>query len=101
MNEVVAMFEDDSSAISADIFMTPPSDEELSAEDSDDDDQPSSINHLSRAQLSAEADAKIVTASRRTTRLHAKDDTSDSSDDDDIPLAQLASASSSVMWKRK
>ena len=101
MNEVVAMFEDDSSAISADIFMTPPSDEELSAEDSDDDDQPSSVNHLSRAQLSAEADAKIVTASRRPTRLQANDDTSDSSDDDDIPLAQLASASSSVMRKRK
>ena len=80
MNEIVAMIGDDCLEIPADIFMTLPSDEELSAEDSDDDDdQPSSVNHLSRAQLLAEADAKIVTASRRTKTLLA-DDVSDSSE---------------------
>jgi hypothetical protein len=93
------MIEDDNSAMSADIFITPPGDDEVSAEDSDDDDQPSSINHLSRAQLSAEADAKIVTVSRRSKRLNPDYRASDSSDDDSA-MAQQASTSS-CQKKRK
>jgi hypothetical protein len=89
VNEVVAMFEDDNSAISVDIFITPPSDDELSAEDSDNDDQPWSINHISGVQLSTEVEAKIVTASRRSTRIQANDDATNSSDNDDIPWLSL------------
>ena len=51
------MLEDDAENIlSADVFMMPPEDDQLSAEDSDDEDNPSSINHLSGRQLSAEAE---------------------------------------------
>jgi len=47
--------------------MTPPTDDELSAEDSDDDDLPTSVNHLSGAQLSPEADATIIRLSQKPT----------------------------------
>jgi Transposase IS4 len=98
VNEVVAMIEDDNSVMSADVFITPPSDDEMSAEDSDDDDHPSSINHLSSAQLSAEADAKILTTCRRSKRLNPP--SCDSSDDDSAKV-QHATSSSSREKKRK
>ena len=59
LNEVVAMIEDDQAAMSADIFITQQSDDEVSAKDSDNDDQPTNINHLSRAQLSAETEQNL------------------------------------------
>ncbi len=41
---------------SADIYIAPPQDGQLSEEDSADEDQPNDINHLSGRQLSAEAE---------------------------------------------
>jgi len=61
------MIEDDHAAVSTDIFITPTSDDDLSAEDSDDDDQPTNIIHLSQAQLSVETEARIHTASCKPT----------------------------------
>jgi len=40
LNEVAVMIKDDHEAVSADIFVTPPSDNDVSAEYSEDDDQP-------------------------------------------------------------
>jgi len=94
------MIEDDDTTVSANIFMTPPSDEAgLSAEDSDDDDGiPTSINHLSGAQLSSEADALsdaiIVRASQKAT-IRLAEEASESSDED-VPLTRLISTSSTA-----
>jgi len=40
LNEEVVTIKDDHEAVSADIFVTPPSNDDASAEDSDDDNQP-------------------------------------------------------------
>jgi len=60
------MLEKDDDYSSADIYITPPVDGQLSEEESDDDDQPQSINHLSDQQLNAEADVRLrlITTSR-------------------------------------
>jgi len=60
------MLEKDDDYSSADIYITPPVDGQLSEEESDDDDQPQSINHLSGQQLNAEADVRLrlITTSR-------------------------------------
>ena len=56
------LIEDDTAdLISADVFMQPPLDTNDSADDSDDEDQPTSLSHLSRHQLTAEATLSIVT----------------------------------------
>lgn len=61
LNEVVALIEEDHAAVSADIFITPPSDD-VTSEDRGDDDQPTNINHLSLAKLSAETNVRIHTS---------------------------------------
>jgi hypothetical protein len=93
------MLENDPDFTSADVYITPPDEQGISEEDSDDEDQPVSLNHLSRQQLSAEADARIVRCTRRSARLSAtvvtaeSHDTTDKDEDDDIQLAELSAAS--------
>ena len=54
VSEAIEMLEDEQDNIlSADVFITPPNDNQLSEEDSDDEDQPDDINHLSGRQLSS------------------------------------------------
>jgi len=97
------MLEADDDYTSADVYITPPVDGQLSEEDSDDDDQPQTINHLSGPQLNAEADVRLVTRSRKivstTDEIEVNlQDTSD--EEDDIPLAALASTNTSASQRR-
>lgn len=81
--------EDESDKLaSADIYITPPQDGQLSEEDSADEDQPNDINHLSGRQLSAEAE---VVVRRQRPDVDASSSGEDS-DDDDIPVADLTNA---------
>jgi len=82
---------------SADVYITPPVDGQLSEEDSDDDDDPQSINHLSGQQLNAEADVRLVTTSRQTVNSADECNVQDTSDEEDsIPLAALTSTPADV-----
>jgi len=82
---------------SADVYITPPVDGQLSEEDSDDDDDPQSINHLSGQQLNAEADVRLVTTSRQTANSADECNSQDTSDEEDsIPLAALTSTPADV-----
>ena len=82
---------------SADVYITPPVDGQLSEEDSDDDDDPQSINHLSGQQLNAEADVRLVTTSRQTVNSADECNSQDTSDEEDsIPLAALTSTPADV-----
>ena len=90
--------------MSADVYVTPPDEQDISEEDSDDEDQPVrvslTLNYLSRQQLSAEADAKIVRCTRRSAGLYAtvvttieSNGTSDEADDDEVTPAELCAES--------
>jgi len=59
---------------SADICTLPPENHTESDGDSDDEDSPKDINHLSKAQLSTEAEVKIVTADGTLQTINGGDD---------------------------
>ena len=85
------MIEDEMSDVeSADIYMTPPNDGQASEVDSDDEDMPTSINHLSGRQLSAEAQVTVKKGTK-TIVCGIENSSETESEDDDQPLASLVS----------
>ena len=67
---MVTMLENDPDFMSADVYVhdTTRCSRPI-RRDSDDEDQPVSLNHLSRQQLCAEAEARVVRCIRRSARL--------------------------------
>ena len=75
LHEVLAILDDTiDNVASADICMLPPENPTESDGDSDDEDSPKDINHLSKAQLSSEAEVKIVTADGTLETINGGDD---------------------------
>jgi hypothetical protein len=106
VHDVVTMRENDPDFMSADVYVTPPDEQGISEEDSDDEDQMVSLNHLSRQQMSTEADARIVRCTRRSAGLATTVETTtesngstDEDDDDEIAPAELCAESSVKKWQ--
>jgi len=101
VHEVISMLEQLDDLESADVYITPPLDAQLSEEDSDDDDDPKSINHLSGQQLNAEADVRLTTTSHKTVSPADECNSQDTSDEEDsTPLAALMSTPADVRKPR-
>ena len=106
VHDVVTMLENDPDFMSADVYVTPPDEQGISEEDSDDEDQPDSLNHLSRQQLSAEAEARTVRCTRRPPGLVTtvettieSNGTTDEDDNEEITPAELCAESSVKKWQ--
>ena len=105
VHDVVTMLENDPDFMSADVYVTPPDEQGISEEDSDDEDQLDSLNHLSRQQLSTEAEsanARIVRCRRQSAGLATTVETATvesngttEEDDDD----ELCAESSVKKWQ--
>jgi len=101
VHEVLSMLEELVNLQSADVYITPPVDGQLSEEDSDDDDDPQSINHLSGQQLNAEADVRLVTATHQTVNPADECNSQDTSDEEDsTPVAALMATPATVRKPR-
>ena len=92
VSKVISMIEDEMSDIeSADIYMTRPSGGKASEGDSDDYDMPTSINHLSGRQLSAEAQVTLKRKDGTKIIVCGIENSSSETDieDNDRPLTSL------------
>ena len=82
---------------SADIYITPPVDDQLSEEHSDDDDDPQTTDHLSGQQLNAEADVKFITTSHKTVSPADESNSQETSDEEDSTLLAALMSSPTIV----